>query len=295
VLQSRKWLPWVLVVALVLMWGTSFILIKRGLVAYRPLELASLRIVLAALVLAPFALRGIRLVPRARWGWLLTAGLMGNFVPAILFSWAETRLASGLAGILNTLTGLFTLLAGAIFFNQRLTRARVAGVLTGMVGTVILLSSGAGGLGRVAPGDVPYGLMIVLAAAMYGLNLNLIRYKLTGIPPIEMAALALVFVAVPALTVLSFTDAVAHTTTTPGGWLSFGAVAILAAGSTAIGLVLYNWLIQLRGTVFATITTYLMPVVSLLWGVLDGERIYAGHYVGFAIILAGVTLVSRAK
>ncbi|MBC7449546.1 MAG: EamA family transporter [Hymenobacteraceae bacterium] len=288
------WLPWLLVVGLVLMWGTSFILIKRGLAAYRPVELGALRIVLAAAVLVPFGVRGMRLVPRARWRWLLTAGVLGNFLPAILFAWAETRLASGLAGILNSLTGLFTLLAGAALFGQRLTRARLAGVVLGMTGTAILLSSGPGGLGRVVPADVPYGLLIVVATAMYGLNLNLIKYRLAGIPPVEMAALALLFVAGPAALVLTFTDVVAHTTA-PGGGVALGAVAILAVGSTALGLVLYNWLIQLRGTVFATTTTYLMPVVSLAWGVLDGERIYAGHYAGLAVILVGVALVSRAK
>lgn len=291
---NHKFLPWLLVVGLVLMWGTSFILIKRGLAAYRPVELGALRIVLAATVLTPFAARGLRLVPRARWRWLLTAGLLGNFLPSILFAWAETRLASGLAGILNSLTGLFTLLAGAALFGQRLTRARLAGVLLGMTGTAVLLSSGPGGLGRVAPADVPYGLLIVLATAMYGLNLNLIRYRLTGIPPLEMAALALFFAAGPAAAVLAFTQVVPHTTA-PGGWSAFGAVAVLAVGSTALGLVLYNWLIQLRGTVFATTTTYLMPVVSLAWGVLDGERIYAGHYAGLAVIMAGVALVSRTK
>ena len=288
-------LPWLLVLVLVLIWGTSFILIKRGLAVYRPVELGALRIVLAALVLLPFAARGVRLVPRARWRWLLTAGLIGNFLPAILFAWAETRLASGLAGILNSLTGLFTLLAGALLFGQRLTGARMLGVLTGMVGTAVLLSSGPGGLGRVAPADVPYGLLIVVATAMYGFNLNLIKYRLAGIPPVEMAALALFFVAGPALVALLMTDAIPRTLHLPGGWTAFGAVAILAAASTALGLVLYNWLIQLRGTVFATTTTYLMPVVSLLWGVLDGERIYAGHYAGLAIILGGVALVSRAK
>lgn len=287
-------LPWLLVAALVLMWGTSFILIKRGLAVYEPLELGALRIVLAAGALSPWAVRGLRLVPRRRWGWLVAAGLNGNFLPAILFAWAETRLASGLAGILNSLTGLFTLVAGALFFAQPLTRARVAGVLLGMAGTAVLLSSGPGGLGRVAPADVPYGLLIVLATAMYGLNLNLIRFRLAGIPPIEMAALALLFVALPAGVVLAFSEVAAHTAL-PGGLAALGAVAVLAAGSTALGLVLYNWLIQLRGTVFATITTYLMPLVSLAWGVLDGERIYAGHYVGLAIILAGVALVSRAR
>jgi drug/metabolite transporter (DMT)-like permease len=289
------WLPWVLVVALVLMWGTSFILIKRGLAVYSPIELGPLRMVVAALVLLPFAARGLRLVPRARWGWLVVAGMLGNFLPAILFAWAETRLPSGLAGILNSLTGLFTLLAGAAFFGERLTGQRLIGVFIGIAGTAVLLSSGPGGLGRVAPSDVRYGLLIVLATAMYGVNLNIIRHQLKGIPALEMASLALLSVAGPAVVVLAFTPVVAHTAQTPGGWAAFGAVAVLATGSTALGLVLYNKLIQLRGTLFATITVYLMPIVSLLWGVLDGERIYAGHYVGLVVILAGVALVSRAR
>ncbi len=292
--RAIDWFSWVLVVALVLMWGTSFILIKRGLAAYSPLELGPLRIVVAALVLLPFAVRGLRIVPRARWKWLLVAGGLGNFLPAILFAWAETRLASGLAGILNSLTGLFTLLAGAAFFGERLTGKRLLGVLIGIIGTAVLLSSGPGGLGRVAASDVRYGLLIVLATAMYGLNLNIIRHRLTGIPALEMAALALFAVAGPALIALAFTPVVPHTLA-PGGWAAFGAVAVLATGSTALGLVLYNKLIQRRGTLFATITVYLMPIVSLLWGVLDGERIYAGHYAGLLVILAGVALVSRTK
>ena len=296
----KKALPWLLLLTLVLMWGTSFILIKRGLAVFSPLELGALRITLAALVLLPLAVPALRTVPRARWGWLFTAGLLGNLVPAFLFAWAETRLASGQAGILNTLTGLFTLLAGAALFGQRLTWLRVAGVLTGMTGTVLLLSSGPGGLGttfsgRAAGGDAAYGLLIVLATAMYGVNLNLIRYKLAGIPAAPMAALALLAVATPALAVVLATDVIPKALYTPGGGWAFGAVAVLAAGSTALGLVLYNKLIQLRGTLFAASTVYLMPAVSLLWGLLDGEHIYAGHYLGLAVILAGVGLVSRAK
>lgn len=287
---------WLLLLILALMWGTSFILIKRGLAVYAPAELGALRIVVAGLVLAPFGVRALGTVPRRRWGWLFTAGLLGNLIPAFLFSWAETKLASGLAGVLNSLTGLFTLLAGVALFGQKLTALRIAGVLTGMVGTVLLLTSGPGGMGTGGTAEqARYGLLIVLATALYGVNLNIIRHKLTGIPPLEMAALALLAVAGPALAYLAFTPVVGQTLHAPGGWQAFGAVAILATGSTAIGLVLYNQLIHLRGTLFAASTVYLMPAVSLLWGVLDGERIYAGHYIGLAVIMLGVTLVSRAK
>ncbi len=281
------------------MWGTSFILIKRGLAVFSPVQLGTLRITVAALVLLPLAVPALRRIPRARWGWLFVAGLLGNLLPSMLFAWAETRLASGLAGILNTLTGLFTLLAGAALFGQRLTWLRAAGVLTGMAGTVLLLSSGPGGIGTAftsaaAGGDAAYGLLIVLATVMYGINLNIIRYKLAGIPAAAMAALALLAVALPALAVVLATNAVPQALAAPGGGQALGAVALLAIGSTALGLVLYNKLIQLRGTLFATATVYLMPVVSLLWGVLDGERIYAGHYLGLAVILGGVAIVSRA-
>jgi drug/metabolite transporter (DMT)-like permease len=275
-----------------LIWGTSFILIKKGLAVYTPAELGALRITIACLCLLPFAIKNLALLKQRYWKWVVFSGLIGNLIPAFLFAYAETELASGLAGILNSLTALFTLIIGAIFFQQRITALRVAGIIIGIGGTAVLIFSGQA---SESSGNALYGILIVLATIMYGGSLNIIKHRLAGLDALAMASLALFCVGPFAFGYLFTTQAFHKMAHTPGAWEALGYIALLAAFSTAIGLVFYNKLIHMTTTLFASSSTYLMPIVALLWGVLDNEVIHLYHYVGMIIILAGVFIVNRAK
>jgi drug/metabolite transporter (DMT)-like permease len=275
-----------------LIWGTSFILIKKGLVVFSAAELGAVRISIAALSLMPFALYNIRQVAPNKWKYIIASGLVGNLFPAFLFAYAETKLASGLAGVLNSLTALFALVIGAFFFGQKITAWRLTGIVLGMAGTALLIF---GGQGQANTEHALFGVYVVLATIMYGLSLNLIKHRLQGIPALTMASLALFSVGPAAFAYLcttSFFEKMAHA---PGAAEALGYIALLAVFSTAIGLVLYNRLIHMTTTLFASSSTYLMPVVALLWGVLDGEAIHLVHYAGMGVILMGVLMVSRNR
>jgi drug/metabolite transporter (DMT)-like permease len=280
------------VIILALIWGTSFILIKKGLVVYDSDELGALRMVIACTALLPFAIKNLRKVEPARWKFLLGSGLLGNFFPAFLFAIAETRMASGLAGVLNSLTALFTLLVGAALFGQSITWMRMLGIIIGIAGTAILIFTGNG---NAELNNMYYGLYIVLATIFYGVSANIIKHRLHGMKAIAVSSLALLTVGPVALVYLFTTDFFYKLQHVPGAWEALMYIAILAVFSTAIALVLFNKLIHITTTLFASSTTYLIPVVALMWGVLDGETIHLWHYVGMVVILAGVFIVNRAK
>ena len=288
---------WGLLVVLSLIWGTSFILMKKGLVVFSALELGAARVSVAAALLLPFALREIGRVDRTRLKWLALSGTVGTLIPAFLFAYAETRLASGLAGVLNALTAVFALLVGALLFGQRLTGLRVLGIGLGLVGTVVLmLLGGSGDAGPAAGGSAWYGLYIVAATVGYGLSVNVIKHRLHALTPVAVTSLLLLIIGGPALAYLLLGTGFVHKlATVPGAWPAFGYIALLATMSTAVATVLFNMLIQRSTTLFASSSTYLIPVVALAWGALDGEAFNLWHAAGMVIILAGVGIIHRAR
>ncbi len=289
---------WALLGVLALIWGTSFILMKKGLVVFSALELGACRVSVAALLLLPFALRHVGRIERSRFKWLALSGVAGTMVPAFLFAYAETRLASGLAGVLNALTVVFTLLLGALLFGQRLTGLRVLGIALGLLGTVVLMWLGGSG-GNATPtgtGSAWYGLYIVAATLGYGLSVNVIKHKLGSLKPMAVTAVLLLLIGGPALAFLLLGTAFLHKlAAVPGAWAAFGYIALLATMSTAVAMVLFNRLLQQSTALFASSSTYLIPVVALGWGALDGEAFNLWHLLGMAIILAGVLIIHRAR
>ena len=272
---------------------------KKGLVVFSALELGATRVSVAALLLLPFALNKVRQVDRSRFKWLALSGVVGTLIPAFLFAYAETRLASGLAGVLNALTAVFTLLVGALLFGQRLTGLRVLGIGLGLLGTVVLmLLGGSGGVATPAgaEGNAWYGLYIVAATLGYGLSVNVIKKHLTSLAPMTMTAVMLLLIGGPALAYLLLGTGFLHKlATVPGAWAAFGYIALLATLSTAVAMVLFNRLIQQSTALFASSSTYLIPIVALGWGVLDGEAFNLWHAAGMAIILLGVLIIHRAR
>jgi drug/metabolite transporter (DMT)-like permease len=292
-------LAWGLLVVLSLIWGTSFILMKKGLVVFSAMELGATRVAVAAALLLPFALREIGRVERSRLKWLALSGTVGTLIPAFLFAYAETKLASGLAGVLNALTAVFVLLVGALLFGQRLTGLRVLGIGLGLAGTVVLMLLGGSG-DDASPaggaGNAWYGLYIVAATVGYGLSVNVIKHRLHALTPVAVTSLLLLIIGGPALAYLLLGTGFVHKlATVPGAWPAFGYIALLATLSTAVATVLFNMLIQRSTALFASSSTYLIPIVALGWGALDGEAFNLWHALGMAIILAGVAVIHRAK
>lgn len=299
--QNKNWLPFLLLVTLSIIWGSSFLLMKIGLQVLTPIQLAAIRISIAGLVFMPFALKHIKRLNKEDRKYALLAGLIGNGIPAFLFALAQTKVNSSLAGVLNATTPLFTLLIGALFTSMVLTSSKIVGVIIGLVGAVIIV------LGKVIGGlitgeqslleetNIAYTLLVVLATVCYGANINLIKSKLSQYKAIIISTIPLSFIALPGILILLFSDwSNVQSVEAAQVTRAIGATAILALVGTSLGLFLFNRLIQISGPVFSSSVTYFIPVVALILGVLDGERILGIQAIGMLLILTGVYLLNRA-
>jgi len=274
-----------------LIWGTSFILMKKGLVALSPGEVAALRITVAGALLLPLAIGRIREIKSDLLGRLFFSGLLGVFIPAFLFTTAQQYIDSSVAGILNTLSPLWTMIMGAVFYQQIFRRPAIIGIFVGLLGTVLLMVSRSG---TSVTGFNAYGLLIVLACAFYGFNLNFIKFRITGLGSLAITSVSIALIGpLGAIYLFGFTDFVNTMKTVPGAWTSAGYVSLLAMMSTAIAVLIFNKLVRITTPLFASTVTYIMPLVSVMWGVLDGEKLYLTHFLGMAAILGGVYLANR--
>jgi drug/metabolite transporter (DMT)-like permease len=286
-------LSWLLLITLALIWGTSFILIKRGLEQFNPVQVGSLRIISAGLVTLPLSFHRLKKLNRRQLRWLFIAGLTGSMVPSILFALAQMRLDSAVTGSLNALTPLFVLLLGALFFHQSIRRQSLLGIIVGFLGTVVLILSGSGG----DLGELNYAVFLVMAATFcYGLNSNIIKYKLPKIAPFDIAAISLAgMVPIAGGLILGMTD-IASASRWEGDWMpALGAIVGLGIVATAFALILFNRLIQLTNPVFTSMVTYFIPIVALFWGVLDGEQLQVPQLIGMATVILGVYLANRNR
>lgn len=292
----NPWITVLLMAILALIWGSSFILMKRGLFhegrpVLSPMQMASARLAIAWLALSPLLFRhAVHL--RRNWLPLLATGLLGNGVPAFLFAWGQSRIDSSLAGMLNSLTPLFTLLVGACFFGARVRAVHVVGVLLGLAGAVGLVAFSANNTG--AAWSV-YAVLPVLGTLCYGFSGNIVKTRLYMLPPAATAVLALSFVGPIGLVGAWATDLPGTLMAHPHAWRSLGFVALLAVLSSALSLVLWNALLQRTSAVTASTVTYLMPVVALTWGMLDGEVLVPKQLVMIVVVLVGVHLVGRRE
>lgn len=295
-MRDRSSLVWPLLIVLALVWGSSFILMKRGLyldgtAMLSPWQLATVRLSVAWLALSPFLIKHYAYLRKHALP-LLGAGVLGNGIPAFLFATAQSRIDSSLSGMLNSLTPLMTLLAGVLLFGTRVRLIHVMGILLGLVGAAGLIASG-----RVdGPLTVSfYAALPVLGTICYGLSGNIVKRHLYGVPPIATAALALTFVG-PISLVLAWDSGLPETLrTVPGAWNALGHVVVLAVMSSAVALVLWNVLLQRTSALRASSVTYLMPVVAIGWGLLDGETISGIQFGMIALVLSGVYIVSVAE
>jgi len=288
ILSRKNFTPWILLGVLSLIWGSSFILIKKSLEGLTPLQTGSLRVLIAALVFVPWVLIRRKRIPWQRLAPVLAFALCEVGIPPYLYALAQTKVSSGTAGILNSLVPLFTLVTGAIFFAIPAARRDAAGVLLGFGGAVILV----GGGGFVFHARDLLGLLIVLATLLYAFGGNIIQTRLASISPLDISALAFVSMGIPSLFVLLIEGVPAiNPVTAP----SLMAVTLLALVGSAGAIVLFSRLIHLSGALFASFVTYLIPVAALGWAVLDGEVVTPRQLIALAGILGGVALVNRRR
>lgn len=287
----KRFLPYVLLLILALIWGSSFKLIKEGLLALSPLQLSGLRIGVAGLVFWPVVFRHVKRVKRSDIKWAILAGFLGSAIPAFLFALAQTRVSGSAAGALNATTPLFTLIIAATLTGYQLTGRKVMGVLTGLVGALLIIFLRADGN---FDADFGYSLLIVAATVCYGANINLIKSKLIGYKPLVIATVPLFAASIVALVIFFLSDGMDVLKNLEGQTLrSTAAIAILGILGTSVALVLFNRLIQLTDAIFSSSVTYLIPVVAMIIGWADDEAISSFQVIGLVLILFGIYLVNK--
>ncbi|MBA5629343.1 DMT family transporter [Moheibacter lacus] len=278
---------WVILLILSLTWGSSFILIKQGISVYTPYQVGALRLAIAGLVLVFFGIRNFKDIPKKLFPWVIIGGCMGNFIPMFLFPLAQEKVSSSMAGILDSLVPIFILLFGFLFFGMKSKWSQILGALVGFGGAAILMSNE----GTEGENDLFHSFLIVLATAFYGMNSLIISRYLAGIKSFSLSSVMFTIWLGPALIILGFTGFFNEFKGTPEQWEGLGYVAILAIVGTALAMILFYKLIQQTSAIFASVVTYLMPVVAVIWGIIDGERLTMVHAVGGILILLGVYLI----
>ena len=289
--DNPKFIAILLLILLALIWGTSFILIKQGLKVFAPDEVGALRVSAASLFLVPLATTKLRELKLVHYGRLLLSGLLGIFFPAFLFAFAQTRLESSVTGIANSLTPIFTLVIGAIVFHQPFRRASILGIIIGLGGTILLILSNSG---EGISGVNLYILLVILGCVFYAINLNFIKYRIPDVTSLTITSVSLLLIGPLAIGyLLGVTDFVKTLQNETGAWRAFGFVALLGFMSTSVATLIFNKLVKISSPLFTSSVTYLIPMVAVMWGVLDGEKLYAGHYAGMVAIIAGVYLANK--
>ena len=288
--MSKGFLNWFIFIVLSIIWGSSFVLMKEGLVALSPYQVASLRIVFSGIVLLPSAIKYFKLIPKDKIGIIFLSGTLGSLLPAYLFCVAEEGIDSALAGTLNSLTPIFVIITGALLFKTKATKNKVLGIIISFTGSILLLLS----KGHMQENqNLLYVSYVVLATIFYGINVNMVHRHLSQIGSLQIAAVALTLNAVPALIVLTFTGYFNLSFTDRGVLLSTGASALLGILGTAVASVIFYMLVKRAGAIFASMVTYGIPVVAIIWGVIYKEEIGWKQVLCLILILAGVYVANR--
>jgi drug/metabolite transporter (DMT)-like permease len=284
---------YLLIAILAIIWGSSFILIKHALQVYTPFQIGAARMFVAFLVLFPFVFKYIRTVDKSKWKYFAISGFLGNGIPSVLFPLAQTKIDSALAGMINSLTPLFTFIVGLLFFGMRAGRNRVAGLTIGFIGAIILILGQTGEIGLDYSNS--FALIVVLAAIFYAISINILRFRLSDIDSVHITGFALLCAGLPMGLFLFTTDFVDRTINLPGASLNLFYIILLGLFSTSLSTVLFNKLIKKSGALSAASVTYLIPIVAVVWGIIDHERFGIYHIIGLIAILAGVYLINKQK
>lgn len=278
---------WSLLAILSLTWGSSFILIKQSIEVYDPMQVGALRLSIAGLALVFFGVQNFKYIPKKLFPWVILGGFLGNFIPMFLFPLAQEKVSSSMAGILDSLVPIFILLFGFLFFGIKSKWTQIIGALVGFAGAAILMSDDGNG----GKSDLFNSMLIVLATAFYGMNGLIISKYLSGIQSFKLSSVIFTIWFGPALIILGLTGFFNEFQGTSEQWEGLGYVTILGLIGTATAMILFYKLIQQTSAIFASVVTYLMPIVAVIWGIIDGEKLTVIHALGGILILAGVYLI----
>jgi len=287
--QQKKW---IYLIVLSLIWGSSFILIKKALIGLTPIQLGALRMLITAVFLLMIGFKSIKRIQKKHWPYIVYTAALGTFFPAFMFAYAINGIDSSIAAILNSLTPFNTFIFGFLLFGFTFKKKQLIGILIGLIGTIILILKGA----ELNPDqNYWYAILVIVSSVGYAFNVNIVKKHLHDLDALAITTGNFLLLIIPALLVLVFsgffsTFEINETTTT-----SLGYIVVLSVIGTGIAKVMFNNLVHISTPVFSSSVTYLIPIVAVMWGIIDGEKLSFMQLFGGGIILLGVWLVNKAK
>lgn len=281
---------WFIITVLALTWGSSFILIKKCLEAFTPYQIGSIRVMTCGLIFMRIGIPVLRKMNRKTLFWAIITGALGNFIPMFLFPIAQTKVSSSMAGILDSLVPVFVLILGFAFFKTRSRPLQWIGAIVGFIGAALLVYHSSMSTGA---SDPFFSLLIVIAAACYAGSASLVNHKLAHISSFELSASVFTIWMIPSFIVFLFSGFLTDFHGTLDQWKGLGFLSVLTLAGSAMAVILYFRLIQTTSAVFASMVTYLLPIVAIFWGLLSGEEFSIWYAVGGALILAGIYMVQE--
>lgn len=286
-------LKWVYLIVLSIIWGSSFILIKKGLIGLTPVQLGAIRIIFTSFFLFIVGFKRVRHIKLKEWKWVILTGLLGTFFPAFLFAFAETEIDSSIASILNSLVPLNTIILGFFIFKITSTKRQVLGVFIGLIGTLLLVLNGA----SINPDqNYLYVILVIIATFMYAASVNILKRYLQHVNALTIAVGNFAVILIPALVILICSGFFkADVLSTPSLKPALFYMLLLSLFGTAIAKVIFNKLVHIATPVFASSVTYLMTIIAVFWGILDGEHFGFLQAIATLIILIGVYLAHKRK
>jgi len=282
---------WFYLISLSVIWGSSFILIKKGLIGLEASQLGSLRIIFSSFIIFLFGWRKIFEIRIIEWKWITISAFLGSFFPAFLFAFAEKEIDSSVASIINSTVPLNTLILGIIIFKINTTKRQILGVLIGFFGTYLLISSGI----KLNPDqNYNYAGLVILCSFLYALNVNIIKKYLQHLSALTITVGHFTAIIIPAILVFVFSEFRIENLNNAETKISIFYVFILALFGTALAKIIFNKLIKISSPVFASSVTYSMLIVSIFWGIIDGEKFSIYQLIATGFIVLGVILTNRS-
>ena len=290
---NNKLTQWFGLILLAFIWGSSFILMKRGLESYSFFQVGSFRIFFSFLLFTPFFITNYKRINYQNFKWLLLIGFVGNAIPAYLFAMAQTEISSLLSGMLNSLVPVFTLIISTLLFKSKPGVKSIIGTFIGLSGALSLIFFSSNADGQFS-NNIYYAFLVVLATVFYAISINVTKFKLKGLSGIEISSLAFLFIGPFSGTQLAFSD-FTPALQMPDYIQNLGFLFLLAFLSSFIAIIIFNTLIQHTEPVFASSVTYIIPIFAISWGVLDGETISFLQILSIFIIFTGIYFINLKK
>lgn len=283
---------WILLIVLTVIWGSSFILIKKSLEHFNPYQVGALRVLIAGIILMPVAISKYKLFPKEHLKWLILAAFTGNFIPMFLFPIAETEVSSSIAGIINSMMPIFVIIVGALVWKFDTTKKQIIGTMISFAGVCLLAFGGDGEGGKFKL--IPI-LLLLLATLCYAVSTTTVKSKLMGVSSTILSAFVFSFVLfLPSIISLAFTGFFSTFSFNEDHMMGLMFVSLLSIFGTGLAMTLNYRLLKVSTPLFASTVTLLMPIVAIIWGFLDGEKLSIMQFVGAAVIIGGLIFL-RSK